>query len=126
MSINFEKVGYFRDNGSRMMNASPGQYNYTKETCAKKAHEKGHVHFALQNGDARQGWCTTSNDLDRGMSLGKAPKPTRHPNGDTGGPWVNTIYTIIPKEDVVSTDMSTTCDKKFNFLCLISLSSTKI
>jgi hypothetical protein len=80
--------GFFKDDRSRLMGAHPGQYGYTIKTCALAAKRKNHKYFALQNGDGRTGWCTTSNDLGRGMSKGQSNRS----RGFTGGPWVNAIF----------------------------------
>jgi hypothetical protein len=85
----YRDIGGYNDRPERALDQGPMKYGYTPEQCSAWARQNGFTYFALQDGNGKTGWCSTSNDLKKATQYGKTN------TGKTGGQWQNYIYENI-------------------------------
>jgi len=89
-------MGCWNDDGARALQGPPQEYGYTPATCAEEAKKRGHILFALQNGNGATGWCVTTTGVDNYQRLGRASNQACTAGGAA---WVNHVYQITWASD---------------------------
>lgn len=71
-------------------------YNYTYESCKKKALDSNASVFGLQAGNRKDTWCLLGNSLDDAKKYGPSTNCTKDPTDGIyyGGQWTNAIYSV--------------------------------
>jgi hypothetical protein len=83
-TVNWVKIGPWRDTHDRALRHGPKAYGYNADTCMAKCHSINRKYFALQNG----GWCSCENSLEHIKKYGPSNC------GEMGGGWCNYVYEI--------------------------------